>query len=140
MKPDITNAYGVLHRDYSSMCRWQNAVQDEFGIKKVEVKGLGRNRSGLVLSMTGPNCSYELHLEGGRMLLGRFYGGRRQMVYKGSPSRQAEWDRMFDAVRGLEKRMKVEASRMPSPRITIDVEALKRNYKPKLDRKWQLRM
>jgi hypothetical protein len=140
MKPDITNAYGILHRDYASMCRFGNAVEDEFGIKKVEVKGLGKNRTGLVLAMIGPSCSYELHLQNGSMLLGRFYQGRRQMVYKGSPSVQGEWDRMFEAVRGLEKRMKVEASRMPSRKVTIDVEALKRDYKPKLDIGWRLRM
>jgi hypothetical protein len=87
MKPDITKAYGILHRDYSSMCRWQNAVQDEFGIKKVEVKELGKNRGpGLVLAMTGPSCSYELQLQNEMMLLGRFYQGRRQLVCKGSPS------------------------------------------------------
>jgi len=89
------------------------------------------------LEMASRNCSYEVQWNGSVMVLGRFYGGRREMLYRGFPSVESEWNRMLDAVRCCEGRMKAEASRMINPRI--DVEALKRYYRPKLSIQRRLR-
>ena len=122
-----------------SMCRFQNAIEDEHGIKMLAIKPLDHNRKGLVLEMASRNCSYELLWVNGLVTLGRFYRGQRQMVYRGSPSVESEWNRMRDAVRSCEGKMAAEANRR-TPGMTIDVEALKKNYAPKLDIRRRLRM
>lgn len=131
----LTMPYGVPSREYASMCRFQNSIEDAFGVKMVGLKALDHGRKGLVLEMAGKNCSYELQWENGMIVLGRFYQGMRQMLYKGSPAVEYEWTKLFHVVRDCEMRMKAE-----SPRLTMDVAEIKRNYAPKLDIQPRLRM
>jgi hypothetical protein len=128
--------FKVASREYASMCRFQNAIEDEHGVKMLALKPLDHGRKGLTLEMASKHCSYELQWQNGTMVLGRFYQGRKQMVYRGSPSVESEWNRMLDAVRCCEGRMKAEASRMINPMTEIDVKS----SAPKLDRRRQLRM
>jgi hypothetical protein len=131
---------GVPNREYASMCRFSNSIEDGFGVKTVGLRELDHGRKGLVLEMAGKHCSYELQWENGMMVLGRFYQGRREMLYRGSPSVESEWNRMLDAVRCCEGKMALEAFRMINSRMRIHVESIKKNYAPKLPIQRRLRM
>jgi hypothetical protein len=148
MKPlGVTMPFAVPDREYIALAKFLNAVENECGVKMAGLQPLDHNRSGLMLEMTGKNCSYELHWQNGIMTLGRVltlgrvYQGKRERVFQGSPSVEANWSKMLAAVRGCEQRMKAEANLPPADRgVRFDLEALKRNYRPKFDRSRQLRM
>jgi hypothetical protein len=141
MKPlGFTAPFAIPDREYLALAKFSNAVE-EYGIKMAALHPLDNKRSGLVLEMTGKNCSYELCWENGVMTLGRSYRGKRERVFQGSPSVEANWNKMLETVRGCEQRMKAEANLPPADRgVRFDVEALKRNYRPQFDRSRQLRM
>ena len=123
----LTMPYGVPSREYANMCRFSNSIEDGLGVKMLSLKALDHGRKGLTLEMASKNCSYELQWNGGSMILGRFYNGRRERLFEGSPSVPAEWTRLLSVVQGCEERMKLETSRLPRPGIRIDVAELNRS-------------
>jgi len=47
----LTMPYGVPNREYGSMCRFQNRIEDEHGVKMLVLKPLDHGRAGLVLGL-----------------------------------------------------------------------------------------
>jgi len=141
MKPlGVTMPFAVPDREYVALAKFLNAAEDQFGVKMHSVQPLDHQRSGLVLQLGAKNCSYELRWENGTMVLGRCYQGKRERVFKGNPSAEGDWAKMQAAVRGCEQRMKAQAQLPPADRrARFDLEALRKNYQPKLDRARQLR-
>jgi hypothetical protein len=90
MKPlGVTMPFAVPDRQYLATAKFLNAVENECGVKMAGLQPLDHHRSGLTLEMTGKNCSYELHWQNGMMTLGRSYQGKRERVFQGPPSVEA---------------------------------------------------
>jgi hypothetical protein len=137
----VTMPFAVATREYTALAKFLNAAEDQCEVKMSALQPLADKRSGLVLEMAGKNCSYELQWENGTMVLGRCCsGGKRERVLQGSTSLEANWNKMLEAVRNCEQKMKAQANLPPADRrVRFDLEALRKNYQPKFDRPRQIR-
>jgi hypothetical protein len=138
MKPlGFTMPFAVANREYTALAKFLNAAEDQFKVKALSVKPLDHQRPGLTLQMSG---GYELQWQNGTMTLGQCRSGKRERVFQGSASLEANWNKMLDVMRSQEQKVKAEANLPPADRrVRFDLEALRKNYQPKLTRARQIR-
>ena len=132
--------FAVPDREYLALGKFLAAAEDQFAVKCAALQPLDHNRSGLTLEMSGKNCSYELRWENSTVMLGRCHSGKREQLFRGSPAVESTWTKMLDVMRSQEQKVKLEANLPPAGRrIRFDLEALRKNYRPKFTRARQIR-
>jgi hypothetical protein len=108
---DISHRFGIPYWQYVLLARFENSIQDELGIKLLSLHELEGYHKGLTLGFAGQG-EYELRIERGTMMLGRFWNGRREKVFEGSPAIEAEWSRLLGIVRHCEVKRKEDVHQL----------------------------
>jgi hypothetical protein len=72
---DISSYFKIEYRDYVTMCRWSNQIEDELGITTADLQPWQNGKPGLVLDLVG-KASYQLRWQGPWMTLGVARGGQ----------------------------------------------------------------
>ena len=130
--------FRVADREYLALAKFMNAAEDQHGIKMAGLQPLDHQRPGLNLQLSG---GYELQWQNGTVMLGRCHSdGRRERLFQGSAAVESTWAKILDVMRSQEQKVKAEANRPPADRrVRFDLEALRKNYQPKLTRARQIR-
>jgi hypothetical protein len=131
--------FKVPDREYLALAKFLNAAESQSKVKALNLEPLDHQRSGLKLEMSG---GYELQWQNGTVMLGRCHSGKREQLFKGSPSVESTWAKMLEVIRSQEEKVKLEANRpreLSRRRVRFDLEALRKNYQPQFDRARQIR-
>ena len=130
--------FAVPDREYLALAKFMNAAEDQFKVKALNLQPLDHQRCGFNLQLSG---GYELQWQNGTVLLGRCHSsGKREQLFRGSAAVESTWAKMLEVMRSQAEKVKLEANLPPAGRrVTFDLEALRKNYQPKLTRARQIR-